>query len=226
MSRPPIQPLPPHNMYTCAVHPDEHAHLSWRGSPRGGQADGRRARAHAAQDSAGNTRDAQPEASRTKTVRIGAPSIPVAERSPFASRPSTRLLFMLTNAPFRPHSLFSLLCTALAILLLCTSLGLAEGIASALGIGLDSFAQRNVTNWVHFQKDFLPSFKSVECYESSTFQFSQVWDKRGSTLHFELLASDVGSSGLFVREEGWAGLLSPSSGWRNWKLGKKICTVP
>ena len=141
-------------------------------------------------------------------------------------RPSTRLLLMIKHAPFRPHSLFSLLCTALAILLLCTSLGLAEGIASALGIGLDSFAQRNVTNWVHFQKDFLPSFKSVECYESSTFQFSQVWDKRGSTLHFELLASDVGSSGLFVREEGWAGLLSPSSGWRNWKLGKKICTVP
>ncbi len=27
-------------------------------------------------------------------------------------------------------------------------------------------------------------------------------------LHFELL-SDVGSSGLFVREEGWAGLLLP-----------------
>jgi len=45
---------------------------------------------------------------------------------------------MLKHAPFRPHSSFSQICTALAIVLLCTSL--AQGIASALGIGLASFA--------------------------------------------------------------------------------------
>ena len=46
------------------------------------------------------------------------------------------------------------------------------------------------------------SFKSVECYESSTFQFSQVWDKRSSTA-LELLAQTSEAVGcLCAKKDG------------------------